>query len=126
MSSMITTLLRLLQPPYGWVLLVVMAMPFWLLFLTVFMRRFEENDQGSLLQFRDGRLKPIRVERELVSYASLLTATWLLIVAFKVYQQYFTTNPLAHTGIGVFDLGLGLFSLASWAGMLMLRTQERL
>jgi hypothetical protein len=119
-------MMRLLQPPYGWVLLVVMAMPFWVLFISVFLRGFKESDQGVLMQLRNGKLKPIRAERELVRYASLMTAVWLLITSFKVYQQYFSNHPIAHTGLGVLDLGLGLFSLASWAGLLMLRAQERL
>lgn len=126
MPSLIPSLMQLLQPPYGWILLVVMAMPFWLLFLSVFMRGFRQDDEGALLRFRRGRLKPVRAERDLVRYASLLTAAWLLITSFKVYQQYFTNQPIAHTGLGVLDLGLGLFSLASWAGLLMLRAQERL
>jgi hypothetical protein len=126
MNSLAPSLLRVLQPPYGWILLIVLAMPFWILFSSVFLRRFHKDDQGMLMKWRKGKIKPIRVERDLATYASLMTATWLLIVSFKVYQQYFVSNPLAHTGLGAFDLGLGLFSLASWAGMLMLRAQERL
>ena len=126
MSSFVPSLLQVLQPPYGWILLVIMAMPFWVLFASVFMRGFREKDQGLLFQLKDGKLKPIRTERDLARYASLLTATWLLIIAFKVYQQYFVSQPLAHTALGTFDLGLGLFSMASWGAMLMLRAQERL
>ncbi|MFP3853186.1 MAG: hypothetical protein ACLFWD_02710 [Anaerolineales bacterium] len=126
MSSFVPSMLRVLQPPYGWILLVILAMPFWVLFASAFMRGFRDQDQGSLFWLKDGRLKPIRMERDLARYASLLTATWLLIITFKVYQQYFVSQPLAHTSLGAFDLGLGLFSMASWGAMLMLRTQERL
>ncbi len=79
-----------------------------------------------MLQLRDLRWGRINGERELSRYAAALTACWLLILVFKVYQQYFVPQPLPNTGLGAFDLSLGLFSLASWAGMLMLRTQERL
>lgn len=119
-------LLRLLQPPYGWILLLILALPFWGLFVGVFTRRLRDLNGGSLARLRVVRGDRNASERELSRYAVGLTAGWLLIVAFKVHQQYFVSAPLPYTTIGAFDLSLGLFSLASWVGMLMLRTQERL
>ena len=126
MSSLAPSLLQVLQPPYGWILMVVLAMPFWVVFTRVFLRGFEHDDQGVLLRFHNGKLERIPIGRDLVRYAALLTAVWLLIVSFKVYQQYFTQNPLTHSSLGVFDLALGLFCLASWAAVLSLKAQQRL
>lgn len=123
--SMLRSLLSLLQPPYGWVLLILLALPFWVLLIGVFMGRWNQPDwlQSSLIT---GRPFGVKTERDLARYASLLTAFWLLIVAFKVYQQFFTQAPIRYTELGAFDLSLGLFCLAGWAGILMLRAQERL
>lgn len=119
------SLLSVLQPPYSWVLLLVMALPYWVLFVGVFLSRLPAVDEHGWLATLDasGARKP---KRELARYAAVLTTLWLLILAFKVYQQYFSVSPLAHTSLGVFDLSLGLFSLASWAGIVLLETQERL
>lgn len=123
--SILRSLLSLLQPPYGWLLLIVVALPFWVLLAGVFMGRWSEED-GLRLRRVTERTFGAKTERDLARYASLLTALWLLIVAYKVYQQYFVAVPLKYSELGVFDLSLGLFCMASWAGILMLRAQERL
>lgn len=126
MNAILAALLVVLKPPYAWILLLLIALPFWLLFIGVFMHRLEIPfnragratkkvlDSGSEL-----------AERDLSRYAALLTAVWLLLVVFKIYQQHFAAVPLPHTELGAFDFALGLFSLASWMAMILLRTQER-
>jgi hypothetical protein len=105
----------------------VRALPYWALFDGVFLSRLPALDEQSWLgTLGSTEAGTKRSKRELARYAAVLTSLWLLILAFKVYQQYFSTSPLANTGLGVFDLSLGLFSLASWAGIVLLETQERL
>jgi len=126
MAQLVSTLLKLLQPPYGWVLLLLMGLPFWVLFFSVLMSRLSASEQAGVLRLR--RLDPVGslAEKDLVRYSALLTATWLLVVVFKVYQQYFVSTPLSNTQLGAFEFGMGLFSLASWAALLALRAQSRL
>lgn len=123
--SVLRSLLSVLEPPYGWVLLILLALPFWILLIGVFMGRWSEEG-GRQANLVTGKSFGAKTERDLARYAALLTSFWLLIVAFKVYQQYFVPVPMKHTELGAFDLSLGLFCLASWAGILMLRAQERL
>jgi hypothetical protein len=124
MGHAVQALLNVLQPPYSWVLLLVMALPYWVLFVGVFLGRWQIAGEHEWipLALPDPPLR--KAKRDLSRYAAVLTALWLLILVFKIQQQYFTSHPLLHTGLGVFDLSLGLFSLASWAGMLMLKAQE--
>lgn len=116
------TLLNLIQPPYGWILTLILALPYWVLFLSILLRRFR-SDGVSPWVVRTRRSTP---ERDLSLYAGALTSTWLLITAFKVYQQYFASNPIANSKLGLFDFGLGLFSLASWLGLVLLQLQKKL
>ncbi|MGA9531670.1 MAG: hypothetical protein WBR18_03040 [Anaerolineales bacterium] len=127
MIYMFQKFLSILQPPYSWVLLLVMALPYWVLFVGVFFSRLPAVDEhGWFTSLGSTQVGSRKSKRELARYAAVLTTLWLLILAFKVYQQYFSPFPLANTDLGVFDLSLGLFSLASWAGIVLLETQERL
>lgn len=126
MNSILPALLGVLQPPYAWILLLLIALPFWVLYIGVFVRRVEyplERAEAASRKLLAGTSE--LAERDLGRYAALLTSVWLLLVAFKVYQQYFAANPLPHTQLGAFDFALGLFSLASWMGLILLHTQEQ-
>lgn len=126
MNSILPALLGVLQPPYAWILLLLIALPFWVLYVGVFIQRVGSPLERAEIAGRKlltGRSD--LAERDLGRYAALLTSVWLLLIVFKVYQQYFTASPLPHTQLGAFDFALGLFSLASWMGMILLRTQEQ-
>ncbi|HEX9797316.1 MAG TPA: hypothetical protein VGA52_10030 [Anaerolineales bacterium] len=126
MVQLTSTLLNLLKPPYGWILLVLLGMPYWLIFFSVLMSRLSASEESGVLRLRRFEPSGALAEKDLARYSALLTATWLLVVAFKVYQQYFVSVPLPNTQLGAFEFGMGLFSLASWAALLALRAQSRL
>jgi hypothetical protein len=123
MARMLPTLLNLLQPPYGWILAVILVLPYWVLFYSVLLKRFQRGPSSASGKKGAKRGTP---ERDLSLYAGALTSTWLLITAFKVYQQYFAPFPIENSKLGLFDFGLGLLSLASWLGLVMLQLQKKL
>lgn len=125
MDSIFGALLGVLAPPYAWILLLLIALPFWVLYLGVFLQRIELPAQQGVSIGRLFHNPDTPAERDLGRYAGLLTAVWLLVVVFKVYQQYFAGSPLPHTELGAFDFALGLFSLAAWMGLALLRAQDR-
>ncbi len=125
MNAILPALLGILQPPYSWILLLIIALPYWILYLGVFLYRVEiPVDQRDRLPYRIVT-KDTVAKADLTRYAALLTAVWLLLVAFKAYQQYFAASPLPYTELSVFDFSLGLFCLASWAGIVLLEAQDR-
>lgn len=125
MNAILPALLGILQPPYSWILLLIIALPYWVLYLGVFLHRVDVPiKRGTGLPSRIVPSETV-AEADLTRYAALLTSVWLLLIVFKVYEQYFTATPLPYTELGVFDFSLGLFCLASWTGIVLLEAQER-